>query len=1423
MTLLKRLTFIFILSLGSLIAKAQTDTAFWFGAPAITPAHANKPILIRFSAYASASDVTVAMPANPSFAPIHFSLIAYAANTLDLTPFINIIESKPENTVLQNGLKITATNNISAYYEEDGIGPYGYQNPEIFTLKGSTGKGTNFMIPGQNTFDNAPGSNYANFNPPAHNGFVIVATENNTVVDITPSKNAVNHQAGISFQITLQQGETYTVIAASATSLQHLVGSVVKANKPICITIYDDSIGMPNSSIDLVGDQIIPEDANGKEFILIRGELRVSNVLQDYYYILGTVDGTDIYVEGVFRQRINRGEIYSGLLANPSTYINTSNPVYLNQLTGIGGEMAFTDLPSIRCTGSSLVSFVRSINTDFYLNLLCKAIDADHFLLNSLPGIITGNMFSTVAGTNGEWVYAHISNSFITSKIIAGTPTQVSNTNGYFHLGFLNGGPSTGSVLGYFSNYAKTTLSPKLIGIQCLGNTINLQSNQILGATYQWTGPNNFSDPLASTTIQNITPAHSGTYTIAANILGCGTFKDSLVLNVHPLPSATISLNDSICLGNSKTLSLVLTGSAPWNFSITDGNKTDTIKQVASTPYKWIVSPSAKTTYSLMHITDSNFCTINTAGGLNVSSTVNLYPQPSVGYTISTPPCESREILFTDQSVANAGNIIRWNWNFKDGTIKDASSGVPFKKIFSAWGSYAIRLMVETNKGCRSDTTVINTKINPLPHVGFILPEVCVSDGAATFTDTSTIGDLSQSQFVWSWKIFPGTNNNKLPVFVNAAAQNAKILVSKEDYYKTLLKVTSKDGCFDSLFQKLTVNGPTPKASFVVQNATSLCSNDSIRIMNTSTVDFGNVTRLDIIWDALNAPTLKVPDETPIDSFIYTNRYLNFPTPATKSYTVKLTAFSGNASTCQNTATQIVTMNRSPQITFVKPRDICNDASARIILPQATWYAGFPAASSTYSGTGITNGVTGLFNPSISGAGSFNIKFLQVSDKGCKDSVTQPIIVWPTPIAKWGVSSTLCERNQILFTDSSLANFSNIIQRQWIFDDGSTLTKNNADTFSHLYTTAKIYQASLKVITDSGCMSTINLQPLNTHFLPKVDFSLPSICLPDGRGQFNSISSIGDGTDALFSYRWNFNDRNDPSGSTLPNPIHRYSSLGPYSVQLIVRSNNNCVDSSIKILNSIYPQPKADFSTTPIEVCVNGSIQFTDLSNGKTSAVNSWSWDLANNSYSSVQNPSRNFTDTGVFQIKLTIINTQGCISDTALKQAVVHPYPVLKMGNSKMVLEGGSVNLTPQYIYGTQLTYLWTPSQYLNSDTARVPVASPLNDITYQLNLTGIGGCSVSDTLFVKVLKSPLIPNAFSPNGDGINDEWKIQYLESYPGATVEVFNRYGQKIFGSIGYDKPWDGKYNGKPLPIGTYYYLINPKNGRQIMSGSITIII
>lgn len=83
-------------------------------------------------------------------------------------------------------------------------------------------------------------------------------------------------------------------------------------------------------------------------------------------------------------------------------------------------------------------------------------------------------------------------------------------------------------------------------------------------------------------------------------------------------------------------------------------------------------------------------------------------------------------------------------------------------------------------------------------------------------------------------------------------------------------------------------------------------------------------------------------------------------------------------------------------------------------------------------------------------------------------------------------------------------------------------------------------------------------------------------------------------------------------------------------------------------------------------------------------------------------------------------------------------------------------------------------------------------------------------------------IANTITPNNDGLNDYWQIAGIENYPSATVKIFNRYGKNIFNSIGYSRPFNGTYNGKPLPTGSYYYIINLSSGCGLLSGSLSII-
>ncbi|HEY4327213.1 MAG TPA: beta-propeller fold lactonase family protein [Mucilaginibacter sp.] len=128
----------------------------------------------------------------------------------------------------------------------------------------------------------------------------------------------------------------------------------------------------------------------------------------------------------------------------------------------------------------------------------------------------------------------------------------------------------------------------------------------------------------------------------------------------------------------------------------------------------------------------------------------------------------------------------------------------------------------------------------------------------------------------------------------------------------------------------------------------------------------------------------------------------------------------------------------------------------------------------------------------------------------------------------------------------------------------------------------------------------------------------------------------------------------------------------------------------------------------------------------------------------------------------------------------------------------------------------IFTPA-ILTSPVGQYPItvsgaSSPNYNFTY---VPGI--LTVTD-----VPQTIAFPNAFTPNGDGINDTWNIKYLDTYPNCTVNVYNRYGENVYSSIGYGIPWNGTYNGSALPTGSYYYIINLKNGLGVFSGNVTII-
>ncbi|MES2377281.1 MAG: gliding motility-associated C-terminal domain-containing protein [Bacteroidota bacterium] len=189
---------------------------------------------------------------------------------------------------------------------------------------------------------------------------------------------------------------------------------------------------------------------------------------------------------------------------------------------------------------------------------------------------------------------------------------------------------------------------------------------------------------------------------------------------------------------------------------------------------------------------------------------------------------------------------------------------------------------------------------------------------------------------------------------------------------------------------------------------------------------------------------------------------------------------------------------------------------------------------------------------------------------------------------------------------------------------------------------------------------------------------------------------------------------------------------------------------------------------------------------------------------------------------KYTVTVYNGNCSDTANVTIVVIPKPNIDAGEDKIILKGNKVQLAGK-VTGSNVQYSWSPTTYLDDPAILNPTATPTETITYTLTATPAQGCAIeTDKVTVTVYENVVVPNTFTPNGDGSNDTWDIAAIGSFSGSVVTVYNREGLPIFKSTGYIKAWDGTYNGKLMPFGTYYYVIDLKNGTKPMSGWLAII-
>ena len=178
---------------------------------------------------------------------------------------------------------------------------------------------------------------------------------------------------------------------------------------------------------------------------------------------------------------------------------------------------------------------------------------------------------------------------------------------------------------------------------------------------------------------------------------------------------------------------------------------------------------------------------------------------------------------------------------------------------------------------------------------------------------------------------------------------------------------------------------------------------------------------------------------------------------------------------------------------------------------------------------------------------------------------------------------------------------------------------------------------------------------------------------------------------------------------------------------------------------------------------------------------------------------------------------------DTDTVQITLLPIAEIEAGPDVTLLHGYTTTLQATCdVSGT--TFEWIPGEWLSDPTILNPVVSPDATTTFYLYATSPNGCVAKDSVNIKVIPVIQFTEGFSPNDDGNNDKWIIRYFEYYSDIEVSVYNRWGELLFHNKNCTDFWDGKYKGKHLPVGSYYYVITylSPEGRQVLTGPVTIV-
>jgi gliding motility-associated-like protein len=362
------------------------------------------------------------------------------------------------------------------------------------------------------------------------------------------------------------------------------------------------------------------------------------------------------------------------------------------------------------------------------------------------------------------------------------------------------------------------------------------------------------------------------------------------------------------------------------------------------------------------------------------------------------------------------------------------------------------------------------------------------------------------------------------------------------------------------------------------------------------------------------------------------------------------------------------------------------------------------------------------------------------------------------------------------------------------------------------------------LVRQFGCTDSTPVTIFNIHALPVASFTLSSDsgCITNHSFAFTNTSNVSDGS--TLSYLWRFGDGNTQIAT---NPIKKFASAGNYTVKLITTTSFGCKDSTNNSIVHVLPNVNANFKWDSI--CTNRPVYFYNLSNEHGSVQVNYNWTFNNGGPGSTLKNPLPVIYNAIGQKDVTLILTAfGCenypdsithkVQINVQKPGITYRTITVPQGSSQFVHVRDSIGNI----------YNWRPQLQLSSYNTRYTEFFALtNDVKYLIDISDIHTCVTIDTMQMLVLKKPgfYLPTAFTPNGDGLNDDVQPFLIGMKGLKSFSVFNRWGNLVFYSTRYGETWNGKFKGVVQDPGVYVWILefyNNDNKKIIERGTITLI-